>query len=460
MCWTPAPVRRTTCPPSRVRGRHQRDARWPARARSTERLPKTPGMSRGSPRESAGSNRAHGLPLPREGRALRQHHWVLETPFPNVMGRTSGFSNPSAGGSKEEHPCLRHHSANSRRQGPRPPPAPRAAAGAPAATARQAARARQAGAAAAGGEGPQEGPHPHPRQPGSGLHRGRGGAGPHARAAGGRGGPGGLRRHHRPGGEHRLREGAAPARRPTSRRSIFDEYDLFGAGGHPAAGGQPLAAARSCQADMVVDHHPLRDESLHVALRGRGRRLRRHLHDAGGVPARRAAGALRGGGHRALLRHQGGHAGPGPRDDARRTSTATCGCSRAWTSSCSAQIEHPELPARYFQLYHTAFERAKVYGDRHHHGPGGGLLPGHGGRGRRAADVPRGHEVVARVRHLPQPALLVPAGEGPADERGPAHPRDLRGLRRLLRRPRQHGGRAAAAVGQARRSARRSSASW
>ncbi|HZI04843.1 MAG TPA: DHHA1 domain-containing protein, partial [Archangium sp.] len=27
------------------------------------------------------------------------------------------------------------------------------------------------------------------------------------------------------------------------------------------------------------------------------------------------------------------------------------------------QIEHPELPARYFQLYHTAFERAKVYGD-------------------------------------------------------------------------------------------------
>src|SRR2546430_2665390 len=27
-----------------------------------------------------------------------------------------------------------------------------------------------------------------------------------------------------------------------------------------------------------------------------------------------------------------------------------------------AQIEHPVLPARYFQLYHTAIERAKVYG--------------------------------------------------------------------------------------------------
>jgi nanoRNase/pAp phosphatase (c-di-AMP/oligoRNAs hydrolase) len=27
-----------------------------------------------------------------------------------------------------------------------------------------------------------------------------------------------------------------------------------------------------------------------------------------------------------------------------------------------AQIEHPELPVRYFQLYHTAFERAKLYG--------------------------------------------------------------------------------------------------
>jgi nanoRNase/pAp phosphatase (c-di-AMP/oligoRNAs hydrolase) len=26
------------------------------------------------------------------------------------------------------------------------------------------------------------------------------------------------------------------------------------------------------------------------------------------------------------------------------------------------QIEHPEMPARYFQLHHTAIERAKVYG--------------------------------------------------------------------------------------------------
>src|SRR5206468_13030229 len=26
------------------------------------------------------------------------------------------------------------------------------------------------------------------------------------------------------------------------------------------------------------------------------------------------------------------------------------------------QIEHPELPARYFQLHHTAIEKAKVYG--------------------------------------------------------------------------------------------------
>ena len=84
----------------------------------------------------------------------------------------------------------------------------------------------------------------------------------------------------------------------------------------------------------------------------------------------------------------------------RRTSTATCGCSRACDKQLLAQIEHPELPARYFQLYHTAIERAKVYGDRDHHRSGRGLLAGHGGRGGRADDVPRGHEVVAGVRHV------------------------------------------------------------
>ncbi len=31
--------------------------------------------------------------------------------------------------------------------------------------------------------------------------------------------------------------------------------------------------------------------------------------------------------------------------------------------SLLGRIEHPELPLRYFRLYHTAFERAKVYGD-------------------------------------------------------------------------------------------------
>ena len=114
-------------------------------------------------------------------------------------------------------------------------------------------------------------------------------------------------------------------------------------------------------ADIVIDHHPVREEHVHNPFADLGGAYGATSHDADRVPAGGAARAVARAGHRAVLRHQGRHARPRAADAATPTSTATCGCSRASSASCSRSIEHPELPLRYFRLYHAAIEKARLY---------------------------------------------------------------------------------------------------
>jgi nanoRNase/pAp phosphatase (c-di-AMP/oligoRNAs hydrolase) len=141
----------------------------------------------------------------------------------------------------------------------------------------------------------------------------------------------------------------------------FTEFDLFGlVDTQPPVGNHSLPA--KLRADIVVDHHPLRDESLLAPFADVGgdygatsTMLVEYLRAARLEPSVEVATALFYG-VKADTRDLG------------RQTTQTDIDTYLWLfprmdKQLLSQIEHPELPARYFQLYHTAFERAKVYGD-------------------------------------------------------------------------------------------------
>lgn len=141
-----------------------------------------------------------------------------------------------------------------------------------------------------------------------------------------------------------------------------DDYDLLAlVDTQPSVGNHALTARHRARADIVIDHHPLRDESLKVPFADVGgdfgatsTMLVEYLRAARLEPSVEVATALFYG-IKADTRDLG------------RETTQTDIDSYLWlfprcNKQLLGQIEHPELPARYFQLYHTAIERAKVYG--------------------------------------------------------------------------------------------------
>jgi nanoRNase/pAp phosphatase (c-di-AMP/oligoRNAs hydrolase) len=141
---------------------------------------------------------------------------------------------------------------------------------------------------------------------------------------------------------------------------IFDEHDLLAlVDTQPTVGNHSLPPRH--RADLVIDHHPLRDESLQVPHADVGgdfgatsTMLVEYLRAARIEPSTDIATALFYG-IKADTRDLG------------RETTKTDVDSYLWlfprcNKQLLGQIEHPELPARYFRLYHTAIERAKVYG--------------------------------------------------------------------------------------------------
>ncbi|HYX90107.1 MAG TPA: DHH family phosphoesterase [Myxococcaceae bacterium] len=141
---------------------------------------------------------------------------------------------------------------------------------------------------------------------------------------------------------------------------VFSEYDLIAlVDTQPPVGNHSLPPSRV--ADVVIDHHPLREESLASPYADVGgdygatsTMLVEYLRAARINPDPELATALFYG-IKADTRDLG------------RQTTSTDVDSYLWLfpridKHLLGQIEHPDLPARYFQLYHKAFERAKVYG--------------------------------------------------------------------------------------------------
>lgn len=141
---------------------------------------------------------------------------------------------------------------------------------------------------------------------------------------------------------------------------VFDEYDFFGlVDAQPSVGNHALPARY--RMDVVIDHHPLRDESLTVPFADVGgdagatsTMLVEYLRAARLEPSPELATAL----------FYGIKADT--RDLGRQTTPSDIDC-YLWLfprtdKELLGRIEHPELPAQYFQMYHTAIERAKVYG--------------------------------------------------------------------------------------------------
>lgn len=141
---------------------------------------------------------------------------------------------------------------------------------------------------------------------------------------------------------------------------VFDEYDFLGlVDAQPSVGNHSLPPRY--QLDAVIDHHPLRDESLFTPFADVGgdygatsTMLVEYLRAARLEPSPELATAL----------FYGIKADT--RDLGRQTTPVDIDC-YFWLfprtdKELLTRIEHPELPAQYFQLYHTAIERAKVYG--------------------------------------------------------------------------------------------------
>lgn len=141
---------------------------------------------------------------------------------------------------------------------------------------------------------------------------------------------------------------------------IFDEHDTLAlVDTQPSVGNHSLPARYPT--DIVIDHHPLRDESLAVPFADVGgdfgatsTMLVEYLRAARLEPTVEVATAL----------FYGIKADT--RDLGRQTTQSDID-SYLWLfpridKQLVARIEHPELPPRYFQLYHKAIERAKLYG--------------------------------------------------------------------------------------------------
>jgi nanoRNase/pAp phosphatase (c-di-AMP/oligoRNAs hydrolase) len=139
-----------------------------------------------------------------------------------------------------------------------------------------------------------------------------------------------------------------------------EDYDVLAlVDTQPSVGNHSLP--KQLKADVVIDHHPLRDESLSAPFADVGgdfgatsTMLVEYLRAARLEPSVEIATAL----------FYGIKADT--RDLGRETTSTDIDC-YLWLfpkidKRLLSQIEHPELPARYFQLYHTAFERAKLYG--------------------------------------------------------------------------------------------------
>lgn len=141
---------------------------------------------------------------------------------------------------------------------------------------------------------------------------------------------------------------------------VFEEHDLVAlVDTQPAIGNHALTPRNPV--DLVIDHHPLRDDSLSVPFADVGgdygatsTMLTEYLRAARIEPTPELATALFYG-IKADTRDLG------------RQTTQSDVDSYLWLfPRCDkrllAQIEHPELPARYFRLYHTAIERARLFG--------------------------------------------------------------------------------------------------
>ncbi|HLL52501.1 MAG TPA: bifunctional oligoribonuclease/PAP phosphatase NrnA [Myxococcaceae bacterium] len=139
-----------------------------------------------------------------------------------------------------------------------------------------------------------------------------------------------------------------------------EDYDVLAlVDTQPSVGNHSLP--KQLKVDVVIDHHPLRDESLTTPFADVGgdfgatsTMLVEYLRAARLEPSVEVATAL----------FYGIKADT--RDLGRETTSTDIDC-YLWLfpkidKRLLSQIEHPELPARYFQLYHKAFERAKVYG--------------------------------------------------------------------------------------------------
>jgi nanoRNase/pAp phosphatase (c-di-AMP/oligoRNAs hydrolase) len=142
----------------------------------------------------------------------------------------------------------------------------------------------------------------------------------------------------------------------------LDEYDLLAlVDTQPPTGNHALPPRLRGEVDIVIDHHPVRDESLRAPFADVGgdfgatsTMVVEYLRAARLEPSVEVCTALFYG-VKADTRDLG------------RETTQTDIDAYLWLfpradKQLLGQIEHPELPARYFQLYHTAIERAKVYG--------------------------------------------------------------------------------------------------
>lgn len=141
---------------------------------------------------------------------------------------------------------------------------------------------------------------------------------------------------------------------------VFSEYDFIAlVDTQPSVGNHALPAHFSV--DAVFDHHPLRDDSLYTPFADVGgdfgatsTMLVEYLRAAKLDLSAQVATALF----------------YGIKTDSRdlgRQTTPTDIDSYLWLfpridKELLSRIEHPDLPAEYFGLYHRAIERAKIYG--------------------------------------------------------------------------------------------------
>ena len=143
-------------------------------------------------------------------------------------------------------------------------------------------------------------------------------------------------------------------------RVVFDDYDLFGlVDTQPSVGNHSLPPR--IRADVVIDHHPSRAQSLTAPFHDVGGDfgatstiLASYLRAAGLTPPHQLATALF----------------YGIKSDTRDLGREFVGAdvdNYLWAfghadKAALSQIEHPTLPREYFAAYHAAYERAVLYG--------------------------------------------------------------------------------------------------